>query len=289
MRTDNPSQFKEIKMICCDGQTIEAEFSSIRIHHYMGKTVMLTVLRDITDRKQAEEMMIRSEKLSIIGQLAAGLAHEIRNPLTSLKGFTQLLKSRSKDDSFYFDTMLTELERINLIVNDFMTLAKPQLSHFGYGNVHGMLEHVISVLSHQAILMNVDLISRVSTELPDIYCDENQLKQVFINLIKNAIEAMPQGGNVVITAERLNPDTICVKIKDQGEGIPDTIVHKLGEPFLTTKTNGTGLGLMISYRIMEHHRGSLKICSKEKLGTTVKLLLPVPEGRSSETGAARSC
>jgi two-component system sporulation sensor kinase A len=185
--------------------------------------------------------------------------------------------------------MLTELERINLIVNDFMTLAKPQLSQFGYGNVNGMLEHVISVLSHQAILMNVNLISRVSAELPDIYCDENQLKQVFINLIKNAIEAMPQGGNVVITAERINPDTICVKIKDQGEGIPDTIVHKLGEPFLTTKTNGTGLGLMISYRIMEHHRGSLKICSKEKQGTTVKLLLPVPEEQSRETAAARSC
>lgn len=288
MNTDNPSPFTEIRMICCDGQTIEAELSSIRIHHYMGKTVMLTVLRDITDRKQAEEMMIRSEKLSIIGQLAAGLAHEIRNPLTSLKGFTQLLKSKSKDDSFYFDTMLTELERINLIVGDFMTLAKPQLSQFGYRNVYGMLEHVISVLNHQAILLNVNLVSRVSRALPDIYCDENQLKQVFINLIKNAMEAMPRGGNVFITAEHASPDTVCIKIKDQGEGIPESIVHKLGEPFLTTKTNGTGLGLMISYRIMEHHHGTMKICSRKKQGTTVKLLLPVPNDQAGREEAAQT-
>lgn len=275
MRTDNPSQFQEIKIICCDGQMIEAEISSIRIHNYMGKTVTLTVVRDITDRKQAEELMIRSEKLSIVGQLAAGLAHEIRNPLTSLKGFTQLLKSRSSDDSFYYDTMLTELERINLIVNDFMTLAKPQSSQFGYRSVNGMLEHVVSVLHHQAIMMNVNLILDADPSLPDIYCDENQLQQVFINLIKNGIEAMPHGGDVIIAAEPNNEETVCIKIIDQGEGMPDSIVQKLGEPFLTTKTNGTGLGLMISCRIMEHHRGLLKVVSTGKKGTTVKLLLPI--------------
>lgn len=289
MQTDDPSPFKEIQMVCCDGQTIEAEHSNIRIHHYMGKTVTLTVLRDITDRKQNEEMMIRSEKLSIIGQLAAGLAHEIRNPLTSLKGFTQLLKSRSKEDSFYFDTMLTELERINLIVGDFMTLAKPQLTQFGYGNVYAMLEHVISVLNHQAVLLNVNLIFSASDSLPHIYGDENQLKQVFINLIKNAMEAMPEGGNVVISAEQTGPEMICIKIKDQGEGIPDSIADKLGEPFLTTKTNGTGLGLMISYRIMEQHHGKLEIRSRKKQGTTVKLLLPVPRAAEGIPMAARSC
>ncbi|GAA3407883.1 PAS domain S-box protein [Paenibacillus hodogayensis] len=275
LTTDEPSQFQEIQIVCSDGEPIEAEMSSIRIHHYMGKTVTVSVLRDVTDRKQAEEMLIRSEKLSIVGQLAAGLAHEIRNPLTSLKGFTQLLKSRSKDDAFYFDTMLTELERINLIVNDFMTLAKPQLSQFGYGNVNGMLEHVISILSHQAIMMNVALISKAHKALPDIYCDENQLKQVFINLIKNAIEAMPKGGNVTITAEQTNSEQLRIRIRDQGEGIPDTIANKLGEPFLTTKSNGTGLGLMISYRIVEQHHGSMTIKSSENKGTTIELLLPV--------------
>lgn len=286
LKTDDPSHFLEMGVVCCDGQSIEAEMSSIRIHHYTGKTVTVSVIRDITDRKQAEELMVRSEKLSIVGQLAAGLAHEIRNPLTSLKGFTQLLKSRSKDDTFYFDTMLTELERINLIVNDFMTLAKPQLSHFGYGNVNSMLDHVISILNHQAILMNVSLISKASKTLPDIYCDENQLKQVFINLIKNAIEAMPRGGNVVITAEQTNPEHICIRIKDQGEGIPDQIVGKLGEPFLTTKENGTGLGLMISYRIIEHHRGSMTIKSGESKGTTIELLLPINGERSKRPTAA---
>ncbi|MEF3303041.1 PAS domain S-box protein [Paenibacillus sp. GYB003] len=286
MQTDEPSSFREYPIICCDDQLIEAEISCIRIHHYMGKTVTLTVLRDITDRKRAEEMMIRSEKLSMLGQLAASLAHEIRNPLTSLKGFTQLLKSRTKEDTFYYDTMLAELERINLIVSDFMTLAKPQMSQFGYSSVTGMLDHVVSVLNHQAVMMNVNLVSKAGKALPDIYCDENQLKQVFINLIKNAIEAMPGGGNVVITAEPLGCEHVSIKIKDQGEGIPETIVSKLGEPFLTTKTNGTGLGLMISYRIVEQHHGTLTINSAEKKGTTIELKLPVKGEQSNRVQAA---
>ncbi|MDF2723854.1 MAG: signal transduction histidine kinase, nitrogen specific, NtrB [Paenibacillus sp.] len=280
MLTDNASPFQEIKIIRCDGQVIEAEISSIRIHQYMGKTVALTVIRDITDRKQAEELMIRSEKLSLVGQLAAGLAHEIRNPLTSLKGFTQLLKSRSNDDLFYYDTMLRELERINVIVNDFMTLAKPQSAKFGHCNLTNMLDHVVSILHHHAVMMNVNLILDSQTTIPTIYCDENQLQQVFINLIKNAIEAMPSGGDVVISVEPYTSDMICILIKDQGEGMPESIVQKLGEPFLTTKTTGTGLGLMISCRIMEHHGGILQIGSTGKNGTTVKLLLPIA-GRHS--------
>ncbi|RKN80482.1 PAS domain S-box protein [Paenibacillus ginsengarvi] len=274
LRKDEPSQFRELPILCCDGQLIDAELSSIRIHHYMGKTVVLTVLRDLTDRKRAEDILVRSEKLSILGQLAASLAHEIRNPLTSLKGFTQLLKSKAKEDVFYYDTMLTELERINLIVGDFMTLAKPQLAQFEYGSINRMLEHVVSVLNHQAVMMNVSIVSKVNKKLPDVYCDENQLKQVFINLIKNAIEAMPSGGNVVITAEQ-NGEHVSIKIKDQGEGISDSIVEKLGEPFLTTKSNGTGLGLMISYRIMEQHGGSLTIRSELHKGTTIELRLPI--------------
>ncbi|PYI51920.1 PAS domain S-box protein [Paenibacillus flagellatus] len=276
METDEPSEFQERMLVCCDGQSIEAEMSSIRIHDFMGKTVTLTVLRDLTDRKRAEELLIRSEKLSVVGQLAAGLAHEIRNPLTSLKGFNQLLKARNPDQSAYYELMLTELERINVIVGDFMSLAKPKLSRFGFGSLHAILGTVISILSHQAIMTNVNLALHADETLPELYCEENQLKQVFINLIKNAIEAMPAGGEVTVTAERIEANRVSVKIRDRGPGIPEPLVQKLGEPFLTTKPSGTGLGLMISHRIVENHNGSIRIASRLGEGTVVDVVLPLP-------------
>lgn len=275
METDEATSFEKRTIICSDGELLEVEMSCIRIHNFMGKTVMLTVLRDLTDRKRAEEMLIRSEKLSVIGQLAAGLAHEIRNPLTSLKGFNQLLKSKYAGESSYFDLMLTELERINLIVNDFMTLAKPQLSQFSYGSVESILQSVVSILSHQAILMNVNLRLEAACRLPDVYRDENQLKQVFINLIKNALEAMPQGGDVTVSADLADEKRVRIRIRDQGEGIPAALITRLGEPFFTTKENGTGLGLMISYRIIENHGGTISITSRAGEGTTVEIMLPV--------------
>ncbi len=277
MQTDEPTSFQERTILCCDGQLIEVEISSIRIHNYMGRTVVLSVLRDLTDRKRSEELLIRSEKLSAVGQLAAGVAHEIRNPLTSLKGFVQLLKSQVEDKSFYFDIMFNELERINLIVNEFMTLAKPHFTKFIYQRADQILQSVVSILETQAILTNVNISTEFDESLPSVYCDENQLKQVFLNIIKNAIEAMPQGGNVTITAKKAEPNHICIQIKDEGNGIPDAILLKIGEPFFTTKEKGTGLGLMISHRIIEMHRGSLHISSSRNGGTTVEIILPVPD------------
>jgi len=275
MQTDAPSPFFEKKISCCDGEYIDVQISCIRLNNFMGKTVVLSVLRDLTEQKYSQESLVKSEKLSVIGQLAAGVAHEIRNPLTVLKGFTQLLQKELGNDHSYLSTMLSELDRINEIVTEFMTLAKPQFVLFHSKYICDILNSVISILETQAILMNVNIRFSHADQIPHIHCDENQLKQVFINIIKNSIEAMPQGGDIHIYSELTKEHQLLIRIQDQGPGIPQEFIKRVGEPFYTTKENGTGLGLMICQRIIEAHRGTLKIMSCQNQGTTIDILLPV--------------
>lgn len=282
--SDEPTPFQERVIVCVDGRFLDVEIASVRINNYMGKDVMLSVIRDLTDRKRSEEMLVRSEKLSVIGQLAAGVAHEIRNPLTALKGFTQLLRNKNEKQSHYFDIMANEIDRINLIVNEFMTLAKPHFSKFSVAQLEPIMQSVISILETQAILLNVEITVNLERHLPSIYCNENQLKQVFLNVIKNAIEAMPDGGRVEITVDAAEDGFIRIRINDGGPGIPEGLIKKIGEPFLTTKEKGTGLGLMISTRIIEAHQGTLQLRSVLKEGTTVEIKLPAQE-KMIETNA----
>lgn len=276
LNTDDPNEFMEVKLISRDGRIIDAEVSSIRIHNFQGyRYVVQSVFRDITDRKKEEEALIKSEKLSIAGQMAAGIAHEIRNPLTSLKGFSQFLKSKTEHYHEYFDIMLTELDRINAIVQEFMALAKPQANQLKSHNLVQILQHVNTLLETQANLNNVQILTWTDTDLLCLICDENQLKQVFINIIKNAIEAMPGGGKVVIELNSGQSGLVMIRITDQGVGIPKELLDKLGGPFFTTKSSGTGLGLMICNRIIQAHQGMMSIESELDIGTTVTINLPI--------------
>ncbi|WP_169086294.1 PAS domain S-box protein [Paenibacillus sp. PL91] len=275
--SDEPTPFEERVIIRPDGQHIDVELSSIRINNYMGKDVMLTVIRDLTDRKRSEELLIRSEKLSAIGQLAAGVAHEIRNPLTALKGFTQLLSAKYPETPHYFNIMANEIDRITLIVNEFMTLAKPHFTQFNYEPLEPILQSVISILETQAILLNVELKVFYDEARPSVYGNVDQLKQVFLNIIKNALEAMPQGGEVTLSVTTMEDGFVHIRIKDEGPGIPEELIKRIGEPFLTTKEKGTGLGIMISTRIIEAHKGTLQLSSVPNEGTMVEITLPVQD------------
>jgi two-component system, sporulation sensor kinase A len=253
---------------------LELQATQIEIH---GQPALSGTLLDTTERHISEDMLRKSEKLSVVGQLAAGVAHEIRNPLTALRGFTQLLKSRSDDNKYYYEIMLTELERINYIVGEFMLLAKPQqMQQLKPHDMRQILGDILPIIESHSILNNVVIRIDWGIDLnsPQVNCDENQMKQVLINLLKNAIEAMTDGGQIKIRFHRVEPNCLSISIEDQGPGIPQELLPRLGEPFFSTKPNGTGLGLMVCYRIIEAHQGTMEIRSKLGQGTVVEIVLP---------------
>jgi two-component system sporulation sensor kinase A len=256
-----------------NGQLIHSEIVAIPITFQQKKAVQV-IIRDISYRKEAEKLMLESEKLSIAGQLAAGIAHEIRNPLTAIKGFVQLMKSGVIQKDQYYDIISSELNRIELILSELLMLAKPHESSFQQTNIIQLFSDVICLLETQAILHNIRIELTNSLTVQSIICDENQLKQVFINFIKNSIEAMPDGGTIHIIVEEPNDNQVRITFIDEGCGIPEKLMNRLGNPFVTTKENGTGLGLMVSYKIIENHNGTVSIKSKENEGTTLTIELP---------------
>ncbi|PLR76119.1 PAS domain-containing sensor histidine kinase [Bacillus sp. V3-13] len=236
----------------------------------------LTVFKDITEKLEMEEQLRKSDTLTVIGELAAGIAHEIRNPMTALKGFIQLLQSNMKDEhAMYFQVITTELQRIDSIINEFLILAKPQAVKFIESDVTRIVKETVELLTAQAVLHNVQFKTYYQDKLPLLFCEPNQLKKVFINIIKNAIEVMPKGGYITVSVERAAGDKIHVYVQDEGPGIPEEKLKKLGEPFYTTKERGTGLGLMVSYKIIEEHQGSIEVESHPGTGTIFHIYLPL--------------
>ncbi|TXK76747.1 PAS domain S-box protein [Paenibacillus sp. N3.4] len=248
----------------------------IPIYHADGNRKGLIVIgRDITELKQTEELLRKTEKLAVVGQLAAGIAHEIRNPLTALKGFLSLLKPQTSDKNiWYLEVMLSEIEQMEWITNQFLTVAKPQTAKLERKNLAALIRQVSSFLFPFATMHNVQILIQSESGEPFIECEENQLKQVFINILKNAIEAMTQGGQIEIMI-KLNTESVSVRVHDQGCGIPQDRIPHLGEPFYSLKEKGTGLGLMICNKIIKEHHGTIQITSEIGRGTTVEIILPL--------------
>lgn len=263
----------EYKFTRLDGKKVYFEVSSLFVN-FEGSEAVLSIGMDISDKKeQTAQLLQKSEKLALLGQMAAGIAHEIRNPLTSIKGFVQLFKSSNQKEE-YFDIVLSELDRINAIVGEFLVLAKPTADIFEVQDIKVLINEVVTLINTQSILHNVEIIVEYVQELPLIHCEKNQLKQVFLNILKNAIEAMPKGGMIKIKVQDRADGHISIQVTDQGTGIPKERIPSLGEPFYTTKEKGTGLGLMICYKIIENHNGRLTITSKVSEGTVIEITLP---------------
>ncbi|MEF3307546.1 PAS domain S-box protein [Paenibacillus sp. GYB004] len=274
-----PLQSSEHRFKRPDGQMRDIDIITFSAW-YEGSPARYMLMRDVTELKQARELIQRSEKLAVAGELAAGIAHEIRNPLTAIKGFIQLMKERISPS--YYEVIQSEISRIELITGELLMLSRPQAILYQPRNMAVLLDHVATLLETQAIMCNVVIVRRYNTASLNVSCDENQVKQVFINLVKNAIEAMPEGGTVTLEA-RMEADELLIAVRDEGIGIPEDKLGKLGQPFYTTKDKGTGLGLMISMNIIEHHEGRVRVYSQVGKGTEFQVLLPVV--RPPETAA----
>lgn len=233
------------------------------------------IISDITNKKESEEFMIRAEKMSIAGQLAAGIAHEIRNPLTALKGFLQLIQSGIENKEAYYEIMIDELTKIEKVTSELLFISKPMTNALETHSVRKMIVDVVRLFQPQAVKKGTQLEYHENRQL-FVRCDETQIKQVLINLIKNAIEVMEEPGTITITTEEID-DVIQIDVIDEGPGIDENISDKLNEPFFTTKQDGTGLGLVITKQIIDRHGGTLEILANQTVGSTFRVRLPISE------------
>lgn len=250
---------------------------------------VIILIKNMSLIRELEEQQRPADHLTNLGALAMGLAHEIRNPLGGISGSAQLLRHEIKKKAHreYLDIVVNEVERINQLVKRMMDLARPVEIKLKETNIHKVLEEIITLEKETFARKNGRFQQIYDPSLPLIEADEDQLKQVFLNIIKNAIEASRKGGTLQIVTRvssgfavktpiaSIPRQNIAVEIIDSGEGMDEETQKKLFTPFHTTKSKGTGLGLPISLKIVEDHHGKIKITSEKGLGTTVQVFLPI--------------
>lgn len=237
------------------------------------------VFQDITNLRSLDEQIQRNDRLAMIGQIAAGTAHEIRNPLTSIKGFLQVLKYGVSEKGLvkeleYTDIMLKEIDRINDLVSEFLLLSKPRDAKYEEVKTTAVMQELLPFIRNEALLHKVEIHYDCEEGLPTVIADSELLKQVFLNICKNGIEVMPDGG-VLTIRERFSKANhmVMLEVHDTGPGIPHYIIDKVFDPFFTTKENGTGLGLPVCQRIIHDIGGNIRVSTKG-FGTTFTVLIP---------------
>ncbi|MFS0781624.1 PAS domain-containing protein [Bacillus sp. 1P06AnD] len=267
----------EIRNRAKDGTNYWVETTIIPFLNRNGKPYQyISIRNDITAKKKQEELLHRQDKLSALGQLAAGIAHEIRNPLTSMRGYTEFLLQDEENGTKkeHLQIVLDEIQRVNVIVEEFMMLAKPKADHLAIHDLLLIITNTISLFAYEAKKKKVSILLDTMEEEVFLLCDENRLKQVFLNMIKNAFEAMPDGGKLTVSVRRLSK-TVEIVLRDTGIGMPEEQLKKIGDPFFTTKETGTGLGMMICFKIIENHKGKIEVESETEKGTAFTITLPL--------------
>jgi len=259
---------------------------------------VLVMARDITDRQRMEDQLFQTEKLASLGTLSAGVAHEINNPLGVILGFTELLLDRIPADSKEHELLKT-IERQGLnakrIVEKLMTYARQPSKQEEFTDLNKDIETVLSLIQNSLLTHKIDLEMRLARELPQVHGDSGELQQVFINLVNNAVAAMPEGGKLTVIT-KINPYSQMVEaiFADNGTGIPKEIADRIFDPFFTTKKvgEGTGLGLAVSYAIVNKYGGNIRFETRVqeavegKRGTTFFVSLQ-PETAVTDKGAAK--
>lgn len=237
-----------------------------------GTPKQLIVMVDITDQEQWEVQSARLERLHLIGEMAAAIAHEVRNPMTTVRGFLQLCKQKNDLLSGeYIDIMLEELARANSIITEFLTLAKNKTTDLKVLSLNDIVNSILPLLQAEAIISGKQ-VTALLEPVPELELDEKEIRQLILNIAMNGLDSMDGGGTLHI-ATSFHQAEVLLKIADEGKGIPDEVLQKLGTPFFTTKEKGTGLGLAVCYSIASRHNASIAVETGAN-GTTFTISLP---------------
>jgi len=241
-------------------------------------------LEDITDRRRREAQLRRAESLAALTTLAAGVAHEIKNPLASIRiqlGIIRRILEKNcskKTESIFHNISLVEqeIDRLNSIVVDFLFAVRPMDITLILDRAEEVVDEVVELMSHEAEDQHISIVTKIEPDLPDVMIDRKNLKQALLNIVKNAIAAMPDGGVLPISVSVKN-DELQIAVSDTGIGIPEELMAKIFEPYFTTKESGTGLGLTITFKIVKEHNGEITVESTPSKGSTFTIHLPLPQ------------
>jgi PAS domain S-box-containing protein len=225
------------------------------------------IIRDITARKILEQDVSRLDRLNTVGQMAANVAHEIRNPLTTVKGYLQffLKKPVFSDYHEHFSLLITELDRANLIIKEYLSLCQNKSRDLSTCQLNNIIQDMYPLMKAAANSSSMEVYFSPEA-IPEIHLDEKEIRQLLLNLVRNGLEAMEPGGALTIRTYYKN-DEVVLEVQDYGTGIPPHILENIGKPFLTTKDTGTGLGLAVVYRIANDHQAKIQVASGQQ-GTT---------------------
>lgn len=239
----------------------------VEVHAYPAPEGLSVYIRDIGERRIFEAELARLDRLNIVGELAAGIGHEIRNPLTTVRGYLQLFENKEKyaEHRGQFATMIEELDRANAIISEYLSLARTKAAEPGQGDLNGVLKALYPLLQADAVRGGHTL-ELATEDIPAVRFDEREIRQLVLNLARNGLEAMESGGRLTISTY-LDKDGVVLAVSDSGGGIPQGVLDKLGTPFMTTKEKGTGLGLAVCSRIAARHGAKLEVATSAA-GTT---------------------
>jgi PAS domain S-box-containing protein len=284
-------QERDFTLTAEGGRQVTVRASASDLRDEAGQTDGLVVLlRDITEVSRLEAQLRRSDKLAALGTLSAGVAHEVKNPLHALGLNLHLLQAElvpgppdGNAVSGYLDVLRSELQRLHRIVENFLRFAKPSVPEIKPVDIAALVERVLGLVAFEAADDSVGIETHLDPDLARIPGDEGQLSQVFLNVVINALQAMPDGGSLTVTTRR-DGDWAEVAVKDTGAGIAEAVLPHVFDPYFTTHPGGVGLGLAIAHRIVQGHQGSLDVQSHVGSGTTMIIRLPFggPGGRSEE-------
>jgi two-component system sensor histidine kinase HydH len=277
------SQYSELVIFVCAGSLVGFLADVQRRLTRQYRDVAASLVTTNRELKDSHAQLTRADRLAALGQIAAGLAHEIRNPLAGIKGALDIIVSkvsRGTPEAEFAAIASTEVERLNELVQEFLSYARPHAPELRPARLHDVVEHVVLLLRPEMERAGVTLEHQALEPLLETYMDPEQIRQVLFNVVLNGIQASPSSGEIRIATFRSGNHAV-VEVTDQGPGIPPDHLAHIFDPFFTTKTHGTGLGLAISQRIIEAHWGEIDVRNAAGGGAVVRVALPLSAGGSN--------